>query len=171
MSKCIKCGNELLTGDIHWEMGLCNKCYNELYKDQQTHISLDKMWLELAQSFRDENEKLTTKIANLETKLAEKDKQLHYKTAECEKWQRDYENCSKLEKTISKERQYCLDNWRVSEQDKIKFCIEQLEKLVSNSVILEGMFLEGGHYLHQKKYNVVGKGDIENLIKELKKGK
>ena len=49
MSKCVKCGNEILTGDVHWEMGLCNNCYNELYKDHKTHISLDKMWLKLAQ--------------------------------------------------------------------------------------------------------------------------
>jgi len=71
VSKCVKCGNEILTGDIHWEMGLCNNCYNELYKDHKTHISLDKMWLELAQSFRDENEKLQDKVADLEAKLAE----------------------------------------------------------------------------------------------------
>ena len=32
MSKCSKCGNELLTGDSHWELGWCNNCYNELYK-------------------------------------------------------------------------------------------------------------------------------------------
>ena len=74
MSKCVKCGNEILTGDVHWEMGLCNNCYNELYKDHKTHISLDKMWLELAQSFRDENEKLQDKVADLEAKLAESEK-------------------------------------------------------------------------------------------------
>ncbi|MGN0961296.1 MAG: hypothetical protein ACI4PF_03765, partial [Christensenellales bacterium] len=32
MSKCVNCGDELLTGDIHWEKGLCNNCYNELPK-------------------------------------------------------------------------------------------------------------------------------------------
>ena len=74
MSKCVKCGNEILTGDIHWEMGLCNNCYNELYKDHKTHISLDKMWLKLAQDFRDENEKLQDKVADLEVKLAESEK-------------------------------------------------------------------------------------------------
>ena len=74
MSKCVKCGNEILTGDIHWEMGLCNNCYNELYKDHKTHISLDKMWLKLAQDFRDENEKLQEKITDLEAKLAESEK-------------------------------------------------------------------------------------------------
>ena len=74
MNKCVKCGNEILTGDIHWEMGLCNNCYNELYKDHKTHISLDKMWLKLAQDFRDENEKLQDKVADLEAKFAESEK-------------------------------------------------------------------------------------------------
>ena len=74
MSKCVKCGNEILTGDIHWEMGLCNNCYNELYKDHKTRISLDKMWLKLAQDFRDENEKLQDKVADLEAKLVESEK-------------------------------------------------------------------------------------------------
>lgn len=31
MSKCILCGNELLTGDIHWQSGMCNKCWDEHY--------------------------------------------------------------------------------------------------------------------------------------------
>ena len=74
MSKCVNCGHEILTGDIHWEMGLCNNCYNELYKDHKTHISLDKMWLKLAQDFRDENEKLQDKIADLQKQLEEKEK-------------------------------------------------------------------------------------------------
>lgn len=69
MSKCVNCGSEILTGDIHWEMGLCNNCYNELYKDHKTHISLDKMWLELAQSFRDENEELQDRITDLQHRL------------------------------------------------------------------------------------------------------
>lgn len=77
MNKCVKCGNEILTGDIHWEMGLCNNCYNELYKDHKNHISLDKMWLKLAQDFRDENEKLQDKVADLETKLAESEKKAY----------------------------------------------------------------------------------------------
>lgn len=71
MSKCIECGNELLTGDIHWEMGLCNNCYNKLYKDHKSHISLDKMWLEIANNFRTDNEKLQERIAELE-ELGEK---------------------------------------------------------------------------------------------------
>ena len=76
MSKCTKCGNEILTGDIHWEMGLCNNCYNELYKDHKTNTRLDTMWLQLAQDFRDENEKLQDQISDLETKLSLTEKAL-----------------------------------------------------------------------------------------------
>lgn len=34
MSRCDVCGNELLTGDIHWEIGLCNKCYYHWLNDE-----------------------------------------------------------------------------------------------------------------------------------------
>lgn len=40
MSKCSKCGNELLTGDIHRELGWCNNCYNELYKVSDLEVKL-----------------------------------------------------------------------------------------------------------------------------------
>lgn len=114
MSKCVKCGNEILTGDIHWEMGLCNNCYNELYKDHKTHISLDKMWLKLAQDFRDENEKLQDKVADLEAKLAEKEKQL--------------ENAQNL-KAIEVADELSLKLSKIHNQDKISFAVEQLEKV------------------------------------------
>ena len=61
-------------------MGWCNNCYNELYKVNKTYISSDKMWLNIAQQFRDENEKLQDKVADLEAKLeeSEKDKQFYF---------------------------------------------------------------------------------------------
>lgn len=31
--KCSQCGKELVTGDIHWEMGICNHCYNSVFSD------------------------------------------------------------------------------------------------------------------------------------------
>lgn len=45
----------------------------------------------------------------------ELDKFIYHKDCQIEKWKQDYENCSKLEKSISKEHQYCLDNWRACE--------------------------------------------------------
>ena len=95
MSKCVKCGNEILTGDIHWEMGLCNNCYNELYKDHKTHISLDKMWLKLAQDFRDENEKLQDKVADLEAKLVESEEQLKEELVEKKGLERALSACNR----------------------------------------------------------------------------
>lgn len=41
MSKCGICGNEILTGDIHWAIGICNNCYNKLYKsDERKYIDM-----------------------------------------------------------------------------------------------------------------------------------
>lgn len=112
MSKCTKCGNEILTGDIHWEMGLCNNCYNELYKDYKTYISLDKMWLNIAQRFRDDNEKLQDKVADLEAKLAESGKEIALLNA--------------MISTLPEHDKELEENHN---QDKISFCIEQLEKV------------------------------------------
>lgn len=147
MSKCVKCGNEILTGDIHWEMGLCNNCYNELYKDHKTHISLDKMWLKLAQDFRDENEKLQDKISDLEAKLAESEKERHeeWKTGKEWKWEWQKVN-QKLEK---------------ADQDKISFAVEQLEKVKAELVKLEQDYSLS--WCGIKIYNF-----IDDQIKELK---
>ena len=105
----------------------------------------------------------------------EKDEQLIEKEEQLLKFlHRISEQNEEIEDMKSGQKELCLRcgglTHKQYEQDKTKFAIEQLEKLASNSVILEGMFLEGEHYLHQKRYNVVGKGDIENLIKELKEG-
>ena len=176
MSKCIKCGNEILTGDIHWEMGLCNSCYNELYKDNKTHISLDKMWLELAQSFRDENEKLQNKIADLEAKLAESEKlkenydilrcqhkrlgefcdELNQQLAEKESElaifkKRDIDNQKQLERQMNIHKHYLIKK----DQDKISFALEKLEKVLN--------LVDGRTYVAQYI-----KDQIEELKKEMK---
>lgn len=157
MSKCVKCGNEILTGDIHWEMGLCNNCYNELYKDHKTHISLDKMWLELAQSFRDENEKLQDKIADLEAKFAEKAKEI----SEYVKIVDD------LHKQLSDKCDFCD---KTKDRDKISFATEQLEKV-------KKFFLEEHRDEEMDTDYIITKdaGEIADYIldqiKQLKEGK
>lgn len=45
------------------------------------------------------------------------DKFIYHKDCQIKKWKQDYENCSKLEKSMSKEHQYCLDNWRACESE------------------------------------------------------
>lgn len=66
MSKCISCGRELITGDIHWEQGLCNQCWN-VYRHEKTPITqyVDMLYKEI---YELQNE-------NLKQQLAEKDKQ------------------------------------------------------------------------------------------------
>ena len=101
-------------------MGLCNNCYNELYKDHKTHISLDKMWLNLAQSFRDENEKLQEKISDLEAKLAESEKKAYSRGHS----QRDIANEIKLnalrEDVANKEKRIVELKQQLAESEKSK---------------------------------------------------
>ena len=59
MSKCWYCNNELATGDNPKHFGICNKCYDEMFKSGDTII----------RSF-------TNKIADLEAKLTEKNKEI-----------------------------------------------------------------------------------------------
>lgn len=89
--------------------GICG----DIIKDNQT----DKEYTEfdaddLVDLLNEQNEK----IKELESQVA--------------KWKQDYENCSKLEKIISKERQYCLDNWRESEEE-----IKQLKQSQNSKAI------------------------------------
>lgn len=55
-------------------------------------------------------------------------------------------------------------------QDKIEFVIAELEKLLEKTQILDVLH-QSGHYINQKKVNVVFKGTIDQRIKELKEGK
>jgi len=96
---------------------------------------------------------------------------------EIEKYKNDYENSSKLEKLMSKERQYCLDNWRASEQDKISFCIEQLNKVKElckkKFAWWENSEWEGNIYDKSDVSNAYFdiEANIDNQIEELKKVK
>ena len=196
MSKCVKCGHEILTGDIHWEMGLCNNCYNELYKDRKTHISLDKMWLNIAQRFRDENEKLQDKVADLEAKLAESEKQIkdarelgieqfhslkeiiNSSQEEIDKFKQQLAEKDKelseyvkivddLHKQLSDKCDFCD---KTKDQDKILFAVEQLEKV-------KKFFLEEHRDEEMDTDYIITKdaGEIADYlldqIKQLKEGK
>ena len=59
MSKCCYCNNELTTGDNPKHFGICNKCYDEMFKSGNTIIR-----------------SLTNKITDLEAKLALTEKAL-----------------------------------------------------------------------------------------------
>lgn len=62
-------------------------------------------------------------------KIFEQDQKIKELESQVTKWKQDYENCSKLEKHMSKEHQHCLDNWRETEKEnqQLKEEIKQLK--------------------------------------------
>lgn len=141
MSKCWYCNNELTSGDSPKHFGICNKCYDEMFKSSDTIIS----------SF-------TNKIADLEAKLAEKEEEIEE---------------LKLKLDI---RAISLQNFNIermqANQDKISFCIEQLEKVKEKILSYENVyyqFLESGAKVPVvclENFRV--KQTIDNQIKSLK---
>ena len=61
MSKCWYCNNELTSGDNPKHFGICNKCYDEMFKSGDTIIR-----------------SLTNKIAELQKQLEEKEKDTQF---------------------------------------------------------------------------------------------
>ena len=59
MNKCWYCNNELTSGDNPKHFGICNKCYDEMFKSGDTIIR-----------------SLTDKIAELQKQLEEKEKKI-----------------------------------------------------------------------------------------------
>ena len=68
MSKCWYCNNELTSGDNPKHFGICNKCYDEMFKSGDTIIR-----------------SLTDKIAELQKQLEEKERLLQYGKTEIKK--------------------------------------------------------------------------------------
>ena len=60
-----------------------------------------------------------------------------------------------------------LDFFQRHDQDKIKFAIDELNKLLEKVKPLDVM-VRTGHYINQRKVNVVFEEDIKRKIEELK---
>lgn len=93
---------ERLTHKIVYDNKHCHYVFS-YYQDSEVGTKLGKL--------EDVLEKYDIKSAE------DLDKFIHHKNCQIEKWKQDYENCSKLEKSMSKEHQYCLDNWRACERE------------------------------------------------------
>ena len=101
MSKCWYCNNELTTGDNPKHFGICNKCYNEMFKSSDTIVR-----------------SLTNKITELQKQLEEKEKEIAYLTKQVKKFNNEAQKYF--------EDAYCND---FHNQDKIDFAVEQLKKV------------------------------------------
>lgn len=127
MSKCVNCGNEILTGDIYWEMSLCNNCHNELYKKNSYVGLLNKEMDGLLDDYA------KRRIADLEAKLAEKQKEIEEIT-KVVAYRDDMDRSTTIngvkftnEQIITLQNiDYFVDKHN---QDKISFAVEQLSEI------------------------------------------
>lgn len=104
MSKCWYCNNELTTGDSPKHFGICNKCYDGMFKSSDTII----------RSF-------TNKISDLEAKLAKSEKERELDNSF---WKQE---CDSLQKTLA-EKEKEIDNLYDRLNSKQKFYEMSLEK-------------------------------------------
>lgn len=142
MSKCWYCNNELTTDDNPKHFGICNKCYDEMFRSVDTIIS----------SF-------TNKISDLEAKLAEKEKEIEYYKKQVKKFNNEAQKYF--------EDAYCND---FHNQDKISFALEQLEQIRKEFEIkFKGCKWED-KMLVGKFCNITNE-IIDNQIKAIKEGK
>ena len=122
MSKCWYCNNKLTTGDNPKHFGICNNCYDEMFKSGDTIIrSLTNKIAELQKQLEDAEEH----IDNLELQLREQ-----YQIVD-EKDQQLVEKEKMLERIMSGEyipANIAEKSLELSNQCKISFAIEQLEK-------------------------------------------
>ena len=138
MSKCWYCNNELTTGDNPKHFGICNKCYDEMFKSSDTII----------RSF-------TNKIADLEAKLAEKETEIGFLEGTINSMQEDIsyweqklaekekavdglqeinqslgQTCNNDAKEIERLRELISD--KEKEKDKLTAKLEQANEIINN---------------------------------------
>lgn len=124
MSKCWYCNNELTSGDSPKHFGICNKCYDEMFKSSDTIIS----------SF-------TNKISDLEAKLAEKDKEISNLNGLVRERDKQIKNLKTNKKKVIEHKN----------KTKISFAVEQLEK-VKSYIITDEKDIFGANYLMKSGY-------------------
>lgn len=170
MSKCWYCNNELTTGDSPKHFGICNKCYDGMFKSSDAIIR-----------------SLTNKISDLEAKLAKSEKERELDNSfwkqECDSLQKTLvEKDKEIEKLTEEldDKNFCKDfvdlytenklktqllneNWK----DKISFAVEQLQYLIDEE--FEVVYIND--YNSEAKIEYVPCEKIENLIKQIKEGK
>lgn len=147
-----KKNDEILKGDWGFVTNIY-KAEQEINQLKQQLAEKDK----LINAYADDLEKVANENADLVFKLAEKDELLRGEIGSL--------------KTTDFIRM-CLDcGFMVDAKDKDnQEKIELLEKLLTKVTTIDVLH-QSGHYINQKKVNVVFKGEIDQLIAELKKEK
>lgn len=158
MSKCWYCNEEILTGNNPEHIGICDKCYNEMFKCGNNIIG-----------------KLMSKITDLEAKLAESEnqhnkcvdnliQQLAEKETELEKYKiKDTVGLSDFIKNSYKKL-------TIQQLEKVKkeVCDEIRKHLKDNKGIMIGMFNE--QTLKHDEIEVYDSKPLLELLDQIEKG-
>lgn len=125
MNKCWYCNNELTSGDNPKHFGICNKCYDEMFKSGDTIIR-----------------SLTDKIAELQKQLEEKEKKIRQldnekgmllnnsmkllkeKDKKIEKLREWISQCEADKKSEQEKKNLAFNKWKESKEDAL--CLQQI---------------------------------------------
>ena len=117
MSQCWYCNNELTTGDNPKHFGICNKCYDEMFKSGDTIIR-----------------SLTNKIAELQKQLEEKEKLLQYGMTEIKKLHKRINDIVKRDEKLFKSQPVEIVE-KIKEQIFNHFNVKNMEEYENLSLI------------------------------------
>lgn len=134
MSKCVSCGYELTTGDVHWELGICNQCWN-VYRHEKMPIPeyvnmLNKETYEL------QNEDLKRQLAAKDEEIKITKQLLEAYRQQCHESLKNEENtrkqvCDKIRQAFNKEDFWLYgDDYKIISvhEDKFNEILDQIEK-------------------------------------------
>lgn len=156
MSKCWYCNNELTTGDNPKHFGICNKCYDEMFKSGDTII----------RSFTNKISDLEAKLEESESKrkiLEEKVKWLSEENEECFV---DGQKYNELREQKDKEIQDLKQ--QLAEKDKeIEILTKQNKALVEEEDLLDKKLKELGVDCIED----LGKSQNQKALEQLEKVK
>lgn len=129
MSKCWYCNNELTSGDSPKHFGICNKCYDEMFRSGDTIIrsltnKISDLEAKLVEKEADiialdtENYSFKQQIDSLRQQLEEKEKEKEVKILKAmletgEYWNKKYDDCQQqlalTEKALKLAREYMFN--------------------------------------------------------------
>ena len=141
MSKCAICGKNLLTGDIHWAIGLCNTCYDKTCKsEEQKYIDM---------LHKESGELLVDSLAKKDKQISELKKQL--------------EQSEKMNKRLYNENESAEKILRMSSNEQTKEILELKKQLEEKEKEIETKNIINNLY---KTTMSLRDGDFKDLVYE-----
>lgn len=145
MSKCWYCNNELTSEDNPKHFGICNKCYDEMFKSGDTIIR-----------------SLTNKITELQKQLEEKDKkietlQTHFKKTQ-ELLAREMGGSTIVIDNLQKEMKQALANQKDYYEKKLKSQPAEIVEKIRETSILD-----------VEEYYKITEEELDTILKDYQK--